>query len=207
LKVWAKISKPSQEIVSTAVFVTPPCEADMVAVVDSVTFTVLTVKVTEVRPAGMVTDFGRVAADWLLDRATTSPPVGAAPLRVTVPVEDLPPATLVGLNVRDVSVGGLTVSDAVCELPFRVPVIVAWVAVATAVDLTVKFAVLFPDATVTDAGTVTAFWLLDSLTTKPAFGAGPESVKVPVAEAPPSTEDGLTLTDWITVGLTMTVTA
>jgi hypothetical protein len=38
------------------------------------------------------------AAVLLLDRVTTAPPVGAEPLRVTVPVEEVPPVTLAGFN-------------------------------------------------------------------------------------------------------------
>src|SRR5947199_167983 len=50
----------------------------------------------------------------LLDRLTTAPPLGAGPLSVTVPVEELPPVTLVGLRLSDESVGGAgaTVSEA-----------------------------------------------------------------------------------------------
>src|SRR5205809_5118236 len=50
----------------------------------------------------------------LLERATPAPPLGAGPLSVTVPVEELPPVTLVGLRLSDESVGGagVTVSEA-----------------------------------------------------------------------------------------------
>ena len=48
--------------------------------------------VTEVWPAGTVTVAGRVIADELeLERATTTPPGGAVPAKVTVPVADCPP--------------------------------------------------------------------------------------------------------------------
>src|SRR5205809_6043109 len=43
----------------------------------------------------------------LLERVTTAPPLGAGPLSVTVPVEELPPVTLVGLRLSDESVGAL----------------------------------------------------------------------------------------------------
>jgi hypothetical protein len=37
----------------------------------------------------------------LLDRETVAPPVGAAPLSVTVPVDEAPPVTLAGFRVTD----------------------------------------------------------------------------------------------------------
>jgi hypothetical protein len=45
---------------------------------------------------------------WL-ESVITSPPEGAGPLIVTVPVELAPPPTLAGLSVSAVSVGGRTV--------------------------------------------------------------------------------------------------
>ena len=80
----------------------------MVTAVDAATALVLTVKVALVAPAATVTLEGTVAAAvLLLESATCAPPAGAAPLNVTVPVEDcLPPITLVGLSVSDESVAG-----------------------------------------------------------------------------------------------------
>src|SRR5437899_4794575 len=76
---------------------------------------VLTVKVALVALPGTVTLAGTLATPGLLlDRLTTAPPLGAGPLSVTVPVEELPPVTLVGLRLSDESVGGagVTVSEA-----------------------------------------------------------------------------------------------
>src|SRR2546429_3393043 len=96
----------------------------MVTAVDAVTTLVLTVKVALVGPAGTVTLEGTVAAAvLLLESATCAPPAGAAPLNVTVPVEDcVPPITLVGLSVSEESVGaggaaGVTTSEAVLVAP------------------------------------------------------------------------------------------
>ena len=92
-------------------------------VVGAVTALVLTVKVAVVAPAATVTLAGtRATAVLLLERETCAPPEGAAPLSVTVPVEDCtPPVTLVGLSAREASVteggAGLTVSDAVFVVP------------------------------------------------------------------------------------------
>ena len=79
----------------------------MVAEVDMKTIDVFTVKVALVLPAGTVTLEGTLAAPLLLESVTCAPPAGAAPLSVTVPVEDCtPPTTLVGFNVSEETVGG-----------------------------------------------------------------------------------------------------
>src|SRR5579871_218523 len=71
----------------------------MVAAVTVPTALVVTVNVAVVAPAATVTLAGTCAAEvLLLDSATLAPPVGAAPLSVTVPVDELPPVTLVGLT-------------------------------------------------------------------------------------------------------------
>ena len=75
----------------------------------AVTALVLTVKVALVAPPATVTLAGTVADAALLERYTVAP-LGAGPLRVTVPVEEDPPVTLVGLTPTDESVrdpGGL----------------------------------------------------------------------------------------------------
>ena len=72
---------------------------------------VVTVKVVDVLPPGTVTLAGTVATDvLLLERITIAPPAGAAPLRVTVPIEELPPITLDGLSVTDDAVTGAGVT-------------------------------------------------------------------------------------------------
>ncbi len=83
------------------------------------TATVETVNVALVLPAATVTEAGTVSAALLSVRPTTTPPAGAAVLSVTVPVEGEPPATLVGLTLTPVSVGGggVTVSVAVWLAP------------------------------------------------------------------------------------------
>lgn len=92
--------------------------------VDAVTALVVTVNVALVAPAAMVTLEGVCAADvLLLESETTAPPEGAAPLNVTVPVDDcVPPVTAVGFRLNDESVtgggaAGLTVSVAVLVVP------------------------------------------------------------------------------------------
>ncbi len=70
--------------------------------VDAATALVLTVNVALVAPAATVTLDGTLAAVvLLLESVTTAPPDGAAPLKVTVPVEEFPPVTLVGFSESD----------------------------------------------------------------------------------------------------------
>ena len=77
----------------------------MVTAVEALTTLVLTVKVALVAPAATVTLEGtRAAFVLLLESATCAPPVGAGPLRVTVPVDEFPPATLAGFTASDESV-------------------------------------------------------------------------------------------------------
>ncbi len=89
---------------------------------DAATALVLTVNVALVAPATTATLEGTRAAPLLLESATVAPPAGAAPLSVTVPVEELPPVTLVGFSPSEASVGGggaagVTASEAVLVAP------------------------------------------------------------------------------------------
>ena len=75
----------------TAELVTPRL-AEIVTVLFEVTVLVVTVKVAVVEPGVAVMLEGTVAtAVLLLESVTLAPPVGAGPLRVTVPVEGVPP--------------------------------------------------------------------------------------------------------------------
>ena len=88
-----------------------------------ITTDVFTVKVALVAPAGMNTLAGTLATDGLLlDSDTTTPPLGAGALSITLPVEDPsgPPTTDVGFSVSEVRVGSggaVTVSEAVRVAP------------------------------------------------------------------------------------------
>ena len=74
--------------------------------VEVVTLLVLTVNVALLAPAVTVTLAGTVAAVVLsLDRETAAPPLGAGPLRLTVPVDGDPPVTLIGFSATEESVG------------------------------------------------------------------------------------------------------
>ena len=65
---------------------------------------VVAVKVAVVAPATTVTDAGTWAAAVLLEvKLITAPPAGAGLSNVTVPVEEVPPATDAGLTPTAVS--------------------------------------------------------------------------------------------------------
>lgn len=88
--------------------------ADTVEVTDFV----VTLNVAVVVPSATTTLAGAVAEELSLHNPTQSPPVGAGALRVTVPVDKLPPATDVGLSVSAARAGAdAMVSDAVRLMP------------------------------------------------------------------------------------------
>ena len=72
-----------------------------------------TVNVAVDCPAGTITVFATDAAELPLDRATETPPLGAAPDRLTEPEDDVPPCTVLGFSVSEASVAGVTVNVAV----------------------------------------------------------------------------------------------
>ena len=87
--------------VSTDDLETPPPVAVIVAELLLVTALVVTVNVALVAPPVTLTLGGTVAnEELLLANVTVCPPEGAAELRVTVPVDEEPPTTEVGLRLR-----------------------------------------------------------------------------------------------------------
>lgn len=81
---------------------------------------VVIVNVAVDAPAGMVTLDGTLDAELVSESATTAPPLGAAPDRVRVPVDGVPPFTVVGLMLTDNSVAGVTVRFAFLVTPPKV---------------------------------------------------------------------------------------
>lgn len=153
--------------------------------VEAVTVVVATVNVCEVAPAETVTLAGTVT-DFVLELAneTTTPPVGAADVRVTVPVPVCPPTMVLGLTFTLVSdgAGGLTVSAKVLLTPASEAVKVTGVEVVTLLLVTVKVADVEPCGITTLAGTPAAVVTeLDKKTVKPSTPAAAVEVSVPVA--------------------------
>jgi hypothetical protein len=154
---------------------------------------VVTGKVAAVAPAAMVTLDGTVATVVLLLESWTVIPVGGAvPLRVTVPVDGLPPTTFDGFNFNEDNAGGIIVNAAVFVTPLKTADMLATVEDATGVVPMLKLAVVAPCGTVTDGDTVADALLLDKVITT-LLPAAPVSVTVPVDEFPPITLVGLTV--------------
>src|SRR5262245_40758032 len=172
----------------------------MVRGVDEVTDFVVTLKVALVWPAATVTLTGTVAAAvFELASDTVAPPAGAAAVRVTVPVDGVPPVTLAGLTAMAESAtaatGGFTFRTTERVAP-RAAVIVTGVEAVTEAVVTVKVVLDEPTGTVTLCGTVAvAGSLLDSVTTAQQTETTPVSVTVPIELAPPVRLVGLRVSD------------
>jgi hypothetical protein len=93
----------------TALRVFPPTEAVIVAETLVATALVVAENVADVAPAKTVTVPGTATAALLLVNAMATPPVGAAPLNVTVPAAVLLPTTVLGFMANDVSVAAAAV--------------------------------------------------------------------------------------------------
>jgi len=175
--------------------------------VELATLPAVTVKVWLLMPAATVT-FACTgnAVELLLERVTVSPPVGAFPFNVTVPVDICPEATIEGLKEIIVTTGGLTVRSAMSELPASVAVIFESLLKITGNVVTLKFALVEPAGTFTLTGTVaTAILLLVKVTVTPPVGAGPVSVTVPCEVIPPATGFGFKETPPRDGGITVRV--
>jgi len=150
------------------------------------------VKVPVVAPAAIVAVAGTVPCATLLDWSVmTNPPVGAGLAIVSVPVDKEPPTTDVGLNVRPVSTGAVTVNVPEVVDPFNDPVTDTGVLAATATVVALNVAVVAPAGTVTEVCTVTAALPDDNPTVRPPVGAALLTVTVPVEPFPPTTLAGL----------------
>lgn len=87
-----------------------PRDAEITAVVFVETAEVVIVNVPVVAPPATVTLAGVTALVELELKAIVRPPVGAAVFSDTVPVDELPPTTELGLRLKPVNAGGLIVS-------------------------------------------------------------------------------------------------
>jgi len=160
---------------------------------DAATAKVLIEKLAVVAPEATVIDGGIVALALLELKLMVVPPDGAAPLRVTVPADAVPPITVVGATVRLTNAGGLIVRVAVFIEEPRVPVMDAATELATADVDTVNVAEVVPAPMVTEEGSVALELLDDRLTTIPLEPAGAFMVAVPTDETPPVTIAGETV--------------
>lgn len=106
-----------------------PYVPEIVTAVEFVTELVITVNVAEVAFAGTV----MLAGTWatfvlLLDKLTTAPAGGAGPVKVTVPVEELPPVTLEGFNDTDANVTDDDAEEKLTPATFPLLTVVLWLA-------------------------------------------------------------------------------
>jgi hypothetical protein len=148
---------------------------------------------TLVWPASTVTlDPVGITPGLLLVKLTASPPAGAGPASLTVPVVLMPPVIGLGLTVKLETVSGFTVNVAVVLAPLYVAVKVTVVAVVTALVVTGNDTDEVPAAseTLEMLGT-TAVLLLIICNAAPPAGALPVSVTVPDGLVPAETVDGL----------------
>src|SRR5688572_28829886 len=93
-------------IVRVALRETLLSEPEMIAEVELATPRVVTEKPALVAPAPIRTLAGTVASALLLESVTTSPPLGAGLVSVTVPCELFPPVTVVGLSESEDKLAG-----------------------------------------------------------------------------------------------------
>jgi len=130
--------------------------------VEAATGTVVIGNVAVEAPAKTVTEVPTEAtAGVSLERLTMIPPMGAGPFNLTVPVEFLPPVTLVGKNVSDCTTEGLTVSAACFVEAPPVAVMVMGLELNTASVVTLKVPLVAPAGIVMLAGTVATPVLLE----------------------------------------------
>jgi len=135
-----------------------------------------------VEPAATVTEAGTVTDELLLARLTVNPPVAAAAFRVTVqlsvpaPVKD--PLAQLREDRFAVGAGAASCRVKVFVTPLALAVRVTVCAVLADETVAVKVALLAFAFTSTEAGTVTALLLLDSLTVNSPLPSASFSVTV-----------------------------
>jgi hypothetical protein len=168
-----------------------------------------TVKVVDVEPCGTVTLAGTVAAVvFELESDTTTPPLPAAKVRLTVPVPDWPLTIVPGLTDKLARAGaGLTVRPTVALAPEYEAIKVTGVEALTVRAVTANVAEVDPWGTVTLEGTLAAvvLELVKEIVTPPVPAAAVMST-VAVPAWPLTIVLGLTemLASAAGIGLTVT---
>jgi len=169
--------------VRVVVTILPFDTALIVTGVSTTTGMVVTANVAVVAPAGTITESAR-AMEGSLPVKFTVVGTAAGLVNVTVPVAPLPPTTFAGSTVTLESTGAITFSVAVLAAAPDETEIVAVTSASTACVPTSNVADDSPALTVTVGGTVTASLSLIRLKLV-GTAAGPVSVTVPIADAPP----------------------
>jgi hypothetical protein len=175
----------------------------MLALILLLTLVVVMLNVAELAPAGTVTFEGTLAFVGLLLASVTTKSLEVALSRITVPTELDPPMTVVGFKVKDASaagVGAVTVSVVDLFTPAYVAVMLPTVVEPTIEVFTAKFVDNALAGTVTELGTDAAGLALAKVTIAPFAGAAPVRLTVPVADWPPVTLEGVTLTAFKAAG-------
>ena len=196
-------------ILNVAVTLTPARDPLIVAFTRELTLPCLTLNVAKILPAAIGTVDGSVAAVLELDRLTFSPPVGAGPVSVTVPITAVValPFTVVGFIEIDISAVGTTVTAACTELEPNVAVTTPLEAVVTALVVAEKVPEEYPAIIFKVTGTVT-HWEAQVRFTVIALdlelGVALRAT-VPVKFVPPVTVDGENVSPVTRNGVTCTV--
>ena len=163
----------------------PFSEAVICALVSVLTVAAVAVNTALAAPEATVTEAGTVTFALLLDRLTGSPPTEAAAVNFTVQLLVPAPVSDAGLQLIPLNASAaFTVTAAVAVAPDALAVTVTLCNVEALPAVAVNVALVAPEATVTEAGTVSAALLLLRLTAKPALGAAFVKPTVQVLLAP-----------------------
>jgi hypothetical protein len=163
----------------------PFSEAVICTFVSVLTAAAVAVNATLVAPDAIATVAGTVTLPLLLNRLTESPPLGAAAVRLTVHVLVPAPVSDDGLQLIPLNpAAAVTITEAVLFTPAALAVTVALCDVEALPAVAVNIPLVAPEATVMEAGTVSAALLLLRLTAKPALGAAFVNPTVQVLREP-----------------------
>ena len=184
-------------IVSFAVFVAFSAVAVITAAPSLATPMVGIAKLTELCPAGIVTEGGTVAPPIDDFNWTRMPPDGAIPVSPTVAEELAPPARFLGCNVTVASAGASTETVTVLDCPLSVPEMVADF-VSPIADVEIGNEPDFvPLAMYTVAGTTRKDWLEANVTASSGTLTALDNLMVPMADVPPTRFEGETVIEVI----------